>query len=212
MKKTFLLAVVALCISALSLNAQNDPKSTSILNALSAKTKTYTSIKADFTWTVERSDKTKTTEKGSIVTKGAKYKLSIPGHVIYSDGKAIWDFIADINEVQINDAEEEGEDALNPSTIFTIYEKGYKHKFDSEANGIQIINLYPLNPDKKKFHTIKLYINKAKKQISQVKILMNNGNKTTYAITKFTVNETIADSYFTFDAAKHPGVSVEDLR
>jgi outer membrane lipoprotein-sorting protein len=203
-----LLAVGSLNIS----NAQNDPKAKGILDELSAKTKAYTSIKAEFSFTTEKKDKTKDVQNGKIETKGKKYKLEIPGHEIYCDGKTVWEFIKDANEVQIKDMETEGEGSINPSNIFTIYEKGFKYKFEGEDATTQTISLFPENPDKKKYHTAKLFVNKGKKEISSVKMLMKDGSTQTYTIKTFTPNAVIADSEFTFDAKAHPGVSIEDLR
>lgn len=195
-----------------SITAQNDPKAKKILDELSAKTKAYTSIKAEFSLTNEKKDKTKDVQNGKIETKGAKYKLEIPGHEIYCDGKTVWDFIKDANEVQIKDMEVGGDDAVNPSTIFTIYEKGFKYKFDSEDATTQTISLFPENPDKKKYHTAKLIVDKNKKQISIVKMMMRDGSTQTYTIKSFTPNAPLADTEFTFDKKAHPGVSVEDIR
>ena len=126
-KKITIIALLTVgCLT--SIVAQNDPKAKTILDDLSAKTKAYTSIKAEFELVSEKKDKSKDTQKGKIQTKGSKYKLEIPGHEIYCDGKTVWDFIKDANEVQIKDMEVGGDDALNPSTIFTLYEKGYKYK------------------------------------------------------------------------------------
>jgi outer membrane lipoprotein carrier protein len=208
------LAIIALmAVGCFTANAQDqDPKAKKILDELSVKTKGYTTIKAEFTWVVEKKDKTKETQSGKIQTKGAKYKLEIPGHEIYCDGKTIWDFIKDANEVQIKDMETGGDDAVNPSTIFTIYEKGFKYKFESEDATTQIISLFPVNPDKKKFHTIKLYIDKNKKQITSVKMFMKDGSIQTYTIKSFVGNTVIPDSDFVFDPKLHKGVSIEDLR
>lgn len=208
------IAIVALlAIGTLTAKAQDqDPKAKKILDELSVRTKAYTTIKADFSWTVEKKDKTKDSQAGKIQTKGSKYKLEIPGHEIYCDGKTVWDFIKDANEVQIKDMELGGDDAVNPSNIFTIYEKGFKYKFESEDNTTQIISLFPTNPDKKKFHTIKLYIDKTKKQISSVKMFMKDGSTQTYTIKAFVGSAPIADSEFVFDAKTHKGVSIEDLR
>ncbi len=201
-----------LSIGCFVVNAQNDPKAKTILDELSAKTKAYTTIKAEFSFTVEKKDKSKDTQIGKIQTKGVKYKLEIPGHEIYCDGKAVWDYIKDANEVQVKDMETGGEGAINPSTIFTLYEKGYKYKFDSEDATTQTISLFPENPDKKKFHTIKLFIDKVKKQISSVKMMMKDGSVQTYSIKSFAGNTAIADTDFVFNAKTHPGISVEDLR
>ncbi len=209
-KKITLIALLS--IAGLTINAQNDPKAKTILDDLSAKTKAFTTIKAEFEYTVEKKDKTKDTQKGKIQTKGSKYKLEIPGHEIYCDGKTVWDYIKDANEVQIKDMETGGDDAINPSTIFTLYETGYKYKFDAEDATTQSISLFPLNPDKKKFHTIKLFIDKTKKQIASVKLIMKDGSTNTYVIKSFVGSTPIADTDFTFNAKAHPGISVEDLR
>lgn len=191
---------------------QNDPKAKKILDELSTKTKSYTSIKAEFSKTLEKKDKSKETQDAKIETKGNKYKLTITGHEIYSDGKTVWDYGKDANEVIIKEADIEDDQTLSPTNIFTMYEKGYKFKFDSEDDKTQTISLFPENPDKQKFHTIKLNIDKVKKQISSVKMLMKDGSSQTFVIKSFTPNADIPDSNFTFNTKAHAGVSVEDLR
>ena len=210
-KKITIIALLA--IGFLTAKAQDqDPKAKKILDELSAKTKAYSTIKAEFSWIIEKKDKTKDTQSGKIQTKGAKYKLEIPGHEIYCDGKTVWDYIKDANEVQIKDMEVGGDDVVNPSTIFTIYEKGFKYKFVSEDATTQIIELYPMNPDKKKFFTIKLFIDRTKKQITSVKMMMKDGSTQTYTIKTFTGDAVIPDTDFTFDPKTHKGVSIEDIR
>ena len=210
MKRVVVMAL--LTASYFTINAQTDAKAKAILDDVSAKTKSYTSIKAEFSFVTEKKDKTKDTQNGKIQIKGSKYKLEITGHDIYCDGKTVWDFIKDANEVQVKEMETGGEDVINPSTIFTYYEKGFKYKLDGEDATTQTISLFPLNPDKKKFHTAKLVIEKSKKQISSLKMLMKDGTSQTYSIKSFTPNSVIPDSDFVFDTKAHPGVSVEDLR
>jgi len=207
-------SILALLVLAFAINssAQNDPKAKTVLDDLSKTTKAYTTIKAEFSFTIEKKDKTKETQNGKIEVKGVKYKLVIPGHEIYCDGKSVWDFIKDANEAQLKDMDAGGEDAVNPSTIFTMYEKGFKYKFESEDATKQIISLFPNNPDKKKFHTVKLVIDKTKKQISSVKMLMKDGSTHTYDIKSFVANADMPDTNFVFDKKTHPGVEVEDLR
>jgi outer membrane lipoprotein-sorting protein len=195
-----------------SVIGQNDPKAKKILDELSAKTKSYTTIKAEFSKTLEKKDKSKETQEAKIETKGSKYKLTITGHEIYSDGKTVWDYGKDANEVIIKDADADGDETLSPTNIFTMYEKGYKFKFDSEDDKTQVVSLFPENPDKQKFHTIKLTIDKVKKQISSVKMLMKDGTSQTFTVKSFVANADIPDASFTFNPKSHPGVSVEDLR
>src|ERR1039457_1300134 len=76
-------------------NEMQDSKSKTILDELSAKTKAYTSIKAEFTVEMQSKDKTKKpdTQKGTLLLKGNKYKLIIKGQEIISDGKTTWTFL-----------------------------------------------------------------------------------------------------------------------
>lgn len=210
MKRLVMMAL--LTASCFTIDAQTDPKAKAILDDLSAKTKAYTSVKAEFSFVTEKKDKTKETQDGKIQIKGTKYKLEIPGHVIYCDGKTVWDFIKEANEVQVKEMESGGDDAINPTNIFTLYEKGYKYKFDGEDAVSQTISLFPTNPDKKKFHTVKLTLDKTKKQISGIKMLMKDGSSQIWTIKTFSPNIPIPDADFAFDTKAHPGVSVEDLR
>lgn len=195
-----------------------DAKAKGILDELSAKTKSYTSIKAEFVSIIENKDK-KVTENtsGSLLTKGNKYKMEFKGQTILSDGKTQWTYIKESNEVQINNAPDPNStDNVNPVNIFTIYEKGFKFKYEKEdvVNGVavHIICIYPLDPGKKNYHTIKLTIDKAKKQIIGVQILMKNGSTNTITLKSFTPNADIPESAFTFNKAEFKGVEVIDLR
>jgi outer membrane lipoprotein-sorting protein len=195
---------------------QEDKKAKSILDELSAKTKGYNTIKAEFIFTIVTREKKTETQNGTIQLKGDKYKLDIKGQQIYCDGKTVWTYMKDAKEVQINNVTPPSDENINPSTIFTVYEKGFKYKFDKEevqnGNTIQIIDLYPNNPDKKKLHTVKLQIDKAKKQVTGIILLMKDGSTYTYTIKNFSPNIDINESTFTYDPKAHPGVDVVDLR
>lgn len=190
-----------------------DPKAKAILDGLSKKTKSYLSILSEFTMVMESKDKKTTeTQKGKLQLKGEKYKLEIKGQDIICDGKTVWTYLKDAKEVQINNVDLSSNEGVTPSTIFTVYEKGYKYKLDGEKAGIQMISLFPLDPGSKKFHTLKIDINKAKKQIIGFKVFMKDGSIFTYTINKFTPNGAVNDAAFGFDPKLYPGVEIVDLR
>ncbi len=199
-----------------------DAKAKAILDEVAAKTKTYTTIKAEFSTVTEKqatNTTTKVTESqsGTLSLKGSKYKLEFKGQTIFCDGKTLWTYIKESNEVQVNHAPDpKATDNINPVNIFTLYEKGYKFKYEKEevVNGVKfdIINLYPLDPDKKSYHTIRLTIDRAKKQITAVKIMNKNGTSNTITVKSFTTNSEMADTLFTFNKADYKGVEVVDLR
>ena len=206
-----LLLTVATSFSAL---AQQDQKAKTILDKLSAKTKAYKSLKAEFKFTISnKAEGINETQTGKIQIKGDKYFLSIAGQDVFSNGKDVYTVLKDAEEVQINNIpDEDEEDAISPTSIFTLYETGFKYKYVKEDKGMHIINLYPKDAEDKEFHRIALYINKAKNQISKVKIYGKDGSKTIYSITTFTPNTAIPDSKFTFNKSKYPKYEIVDLR
>lgn len=187
-------------------NAQEqDPKAKSILDDLSKTTKTYKTITSDFVLMMYNKDK-KLTEKqaGKVVVKGQMFKLDIPGNSIVCDGKTIWNHNKDAKEVTIKTFDANNNDQLNPSKIFTIYETGFKFKYDKEekvgAALCHVIDLFPTtDQQKKKYHTVKLFVDKTKKQVVQMKIMMKDGTMNTYEIKSFKPNTEIADASFVFD-------------
>lgn len=199
-----------------------DAKAKAILDDVAAKTKTYTSIKAEFASVTEKkvsNTESKVTESqsGILLLKGEKYKLEIKGQVIFCDSKTQWTYIKESNEVQVNNAPDtKATDNPNPVNIFTLYEKGYKYKYENEEvlNGakVDVVSLFPLAPDKKPYHTIKLSIDKAQKQIISVKIMNKNGTTNTITIKSFATNAEMPDAMFTFNKADYKGVEVVDLR
>ncbi|PCI94239.1 MAG: gliding motility protein [Flavobacteriales bacterium] len=213
MKKVFIIALTML-ISLGSFAQEIDIKAKGILDKLSAKTKAYKTIKAEFQFTIyNKSEGINETQTGKIQIKGDKYILSIAGQDVISNGKDIYTVLKDAEEVQINSIpDEDEEDFISPNTIFTLYETGFKYKYFKEDKGMHIINLYPKQADEKEFHRIALFINKAKNQISKVNIFGKDGSTTTYTIKSFVANTAIADSKFTFDKTKHPKFEVVDLR
>ncbi|MCB9335883.1 MAG: outer membrane lipoprotein carrier protein LolA [Flavobacteriales bacterium] len=211
MKK--ILTIVTASLLAFTMNAQEDAKAKEILDKLSAKTKSYTTIKADFTYTmVNKSDGINESQDGKIEIKGNKYFLSIQGQDIISDGKNIWTFLKESEEVQINSISEDDDEGISPNKIFTLYEEGFKYKFVEEKNGIQTINLYPKETNEKAYHRISLFIDAAKNQIKEVKVFGKDGTDSSYKIKTFTPNTSISDAHFTFDKSKHPNVEIIDLR
>lgn len=205
MKKTFLIASIFTFLGLVSFAQDQDPKAKPILDDLSKTTKAYKTITSEYVYTIVNKDK-KQLEKwtGKVLIKGSKFKLDIPGNKIVCDAKTIWAHNKDAGEVTIKNFDSNNEDQLNPTKIFTMYETGYKYKYDKEekvgVNTFHVITLYPsVKPEKKKFHTVKLYIDKVKKQIAQVVMLMKDGSTQTYEIKAFKANAEIADAVFTFD-------------
>lgn len=217
--KKLIIVIFSLLLANYSVNAHVDAKAKKILDEVSAKTKTYTSITAEFTITIEnKKNKTTDSQTGKITLKGNKYKLEVNNQTIISDSKTSWTILKDASEVQINTIEsKEKETGINPSNIFTMHEKGFKYEFvkeEKQKNGAvyQIIKLYPEDVKKKNYHTAILTINKDKSQIVSIKILGKDGTDMTYFVKSFTTNTAIPETVFVFNDKNFPGYEVIDLR
>lgn len=212
MKKLF---IVLCSLSSLSLIAQQpkepvDTKAKAILDELSAKTKACNAIKSEFTIeNIGTDKKLKESNTGKITSKGQKYIVEFKGQKIVCDSKTQWTIIEESKEVQINNAPDgKSADQINPTNIFTIYEKNFKYKFEKEesVNGtlMQVVNLYPMDPGKKTYHTIKLYIDKAKKQVGMLKILNKDATSTTITVKSFICYTEANEGIFTVTKKEYP--------
>lgn len=197
-----------------------DMRAKKILDELSAKTKTYKSIISDFIISVDnKANKTKDTQKGKIWIKGLKFKLDMANQIVINDSKNVYTILKDAEEVQINLADDKkSEDKINPSNIFTLYEKGFKYEYIKEEKSkdgksdAYLIKLYPNEPKKRNFHTLQLRINKQKKQVESIVIFGKDGTNTTYTIKTFDTISNVSDDIFAFSEKQFPKFEVIDLR
>jgi outer membrane lipoprotein-sorting protein len=212
MKNIFV--ILFLIVAYTGYSQTKDLRVTSLLDEVSAKTKSYKSIKADFTYTMENKQARINEEKtGTLLISGDKYKLNIVGQIMISDGKTIWTYIQESNEVQINSPDNK-DDALTPSRLLSSYNENYKSKIIRDKNQSDPnIEMLELTPDKvKNFTKAVLSIDKTRKQVKSFAIYDKNGNIFTYKVTKFITDVPFSSSDFTFDAKQFPGVEVIDMR
>jgi outer membrane lipoprotein carrier protein len=188
-----------------------DKKATAILDEISAKTKSFKTLRIEFSYTMENiKEKVKDNFNGTLLSKGDKYKLSIAGQDVISDGKTSWTYLKDAKEVQINDVGTDDE-SFTPTKMLTSYSANYNSKFIEEKNNNQLIELTP----KKKGKTlikVRLTIDKLKKQVSSFVMYDKSGNTFTYTVNKFISDPPLADKEFVYNKADHPGVEVVDMR
>jgi len=215
MKLKSTLIVLFLAVFA-NLQAQEDKKAKGILDKLSAKTKSYATIRTEFSYALVNKDrKINNSQFWKLLLKGDKYRLDMGDQVIISDGKTMWKILKNDKEVEISSPTAK-EDALNPKNIFTMYEKGFKFKYVKEeklgTKIVHVIDLFPIVPKEKDYNSIRLFIDKTALQVLKSEIKGKNGNVYTYDIKKFATNEAIEEAQLSFKKADFPGFEVNDLR
>jgi len=194
--------------------AQKDEKAAALLDEVSSKTKTYKSIIADFTYTMDnKAAKIHEIKTGSLLVSGEKYKLNAAGQTVFCDGKTVWTYIKESNEVQINTIDLR-DDAITPSRLLTSYTTNYLSKIiqdkDAADPTLAAIELTPVTA--KNFVKAILIVDKKVKQVKAFKIFDKNGNIFTYRVTKFQTDVPVSAADFTFTESGYPGVEVIDMR
>ncbi|WP_018477263.1 LolA family protein [Pontibacter roseus] len=214
MKRVFSL-LLALMLFVNLAQAQQDPKAGKILDQMSQKYRSMKAFKATFAQTLENpSAKVKETMEGDIMVSGPKYRLAVSGQEVISDGKLMWTYLKDVNEVTITETDAEAE-AMAPSKIFDMYKKGYKYAYaGTEKQGAEVMDVIELAPEDRNnpIFKVRLYISQKDKTLKSWQMFRNNGNRYTYTIKNFQANPTLATDAFSFNKAKYKGVQVVDLR
>ena len=190
-----------------------DAKAQAILDKLSQKIKSQKSFYVEYSATVKNSSNgTNSTVSGKGWVKGDKFSAIYGETTIISNGIKTWTIVKEEKTVYETDADSDDEESLNPKKLLTMWETGFKNKYDKEEtlNGekVHVIYLYPKNPGKANYHTIILYISKEGNELKKAIMKAKDGTVSTYSISKFTSNPTIEDSKFVFDKSKYPGYEI----
>lgn len=193
-------------------HSQTELTAKKILDDFSTKIQSHKSIQAEFTFSLENTEENMLDSfEGSILLKKEKYKLIVMGMESYFDGKTMWSFLPDIEEVTITEPDGEDDSMFNPVQIFNIYKEGYKLEFNGEKEGKYHISMYPNEKDQN-YSKIEVKINKKSLQLLSVKYFGNDGNDYYVIINGFNTNQIIEDNVFVFNISDFPDVEVIDLR
>ncbi len=193
---------------------KSDPEAKKLLDGVSAKFKKFSSIQAKFSLKVENSaGKNLGTKSGTVYMKGTKYRISVTGQEIFSDGSNVWTFDKASNEVTISKIDPSA-NTITPQKLFTnFYDKDFLYKLNGAAkiNGksLKEVELTPVDKTKA-FFKVLLYVDNS--SINTTKVFEKTGNRYTYSTNSLQTNVNIPDATFIFDAKKYPGVEVVDLR
>ncbi len=191
--------------------AQQDTKSRQVLEAMSNKYKTLPSYKVSFSYHYG----TASPAKGELGVKGEKYFLKLSDQEIYNNGKSVATLLKDSKEVTIQENTDEHTNGLNPASIFSSYQKGYKSNYiRSKTEDGVLCDIIALTPTEKNSLVSKVELSIAQKDYSLKtwKITEKNGAVSQYKVEKIDTALQLTDSAFTFDPKKYPGVEVVDLR
>ena len=190
----------------------NDPEAKKILDAVSAKFKSFKSVQSKFSLKIENSsDKLMGNKTGTLYMKGTRYRINVTGQDIFCDGSNVWTVDKAAKEITLSKLDPSN-NTITPQKLFTnFYDKDFLYKLNSDTKGVQEIELTPIDKSKI-FHKVIVFINKATQTITATKIFEKAGNRITYTVSGMNTKSIITDATFLFDQKNYPGMELVDLR
>ena len=211
MKQNIIITLLAIFITS-GLWAQKDPAAEPFLNKFSKAALDAPSVKMSFDILInDRINNTSDIRTGEIIIKGDLYMLSLPENIIWFNGKDIWTFAPEVDEVTVTLPDPDGETFFSsPSSIFTLYKEGYKYRLIEEKESGIKIDLYPEDL-MAEFTMIRLLIGSGNELI-EAEYKRKDGIDMTIKVKNYDLSTNYDDSFFSFDKNKYKNVDIIDMR
>lgn len=185
-----------------------------LLEEVNNNIQSYDALSIDFSYSIEfPDDGSRENGQGKLDVSGDKYRLKIIGQHVYSNGKTMWTYITDAEEVQINSVTEDN-GMITPTNLLTFYKKKYKARSLKEEimndTPVYVVELKP--EEDKNISKVNLYIDKDQKLIRKLALHDQNGGTTTYTLDEYEMNPPLTEKDFIFNTEQHPDVEIIDMR
>ncbi len=207
MKIKSIIVCIALLFAAQTISAQNNAEK--IIRAMVDQVKVHKNVEMTFNYQISPDGKTLgESEKGHAWLQGEAYKIEMADQQTISDGKTIWSYLIDDEEVMVSNASEGSDNT--PLKLLTSLDESYVATLAGiDAKGVASIEL--ANP-KGQYKRVTLKVDTKKTELKSADIYMEDGNKVIIDVQEMKFDQKLDDKFFTFDETKHPGVDVIDMR
>jgi len=211
MKQLLIIILTSSIFSALS--GQSDPEAVKILDRFSSKALSAPSVSMKFSViSINATENTRDTLDGSLIMAKDQYRLELPNNIIWFNGSATWNYLVAEKEVTITRPDRKDDTFMSrPSSIFTIYKKGYKIRLLEDNLNTYVIDLYPedLNSDMVR---IRLTIGKSLLDLINAEYKRKDGVTIIIAVKEYNLKIVPDPSAFTFNPKNYKGVEIIDMR
>lgn len=155
--------------------------------------------------------KVTSTTKANVLYSNNRYRVEFDNQTLYCDGKTLWHWTKDANEVVITSASNAQADLMNPAALLNNYAKMFRAKYIRKDNdGSAVIDLTPLKSQS--YYKIRFLINTGDDIIKSMTMHNYDSSESTYVISNFQSGVSVKDSDFTFATAAHPKTEIIDMR
>ena len=207
MKTKNIIACLFLLFATQALTAQNNAEA--LIRLVVDQLKSHKNVEMVFTYQISPDGKNLgESEKGHAWLQGEAYKIEMANQQTISDGKTIWSYLIEDEEVMVSNATD-GTDNT-PLKLLTSLDESYVATLTGiDAQGLATIEL--ANP-KGQYKRVTLKINTKKVELKNADIYMEDGSKVVITVEEMKFDQQLDDKFFTFDTKKHPKVDVIDMR
>jgi outer membrane lipoprotein carrier protein len=208
-----LLSFLFLNIISYSSFAQTDQDALKILDKYSATALGAPSVSMKFELVnVDQTENTIDTLNGSIILSKDKYQLVMPDYTVWFNGETSWNYLYAEKEVTITKPDKKDNSFQNrPSSIFSMYKKGYKTRLIEEKKDSYIIDLYP-EDIKSDLLRVRLSIGKTLMDLKTLEYKKRDGIIITIYVSEYDIKQKPQADSFIFPSARYKGVDINDMR
>ena len=206
MKARKIITGLVLLFTTQAVMAQNNAEA--LIRLMVDQMKSHQNVEMSYKYQIEAEGVTTDAQQGKAWLQGEAYKVEMAEQHIISDGKTIWTYLIDDEEVMVSNATE-GEDNT-PLKLLTSLDKNYAASLTNiDAKGNATIEL--ANP-KGQYRRVTLRANASKLAINSMDVYMEDGTKLIITVDEMKFDQNLGDKFFTFDTKAHPKVDVIDMR
>ena len=207
MKARNIIASLVLLFATQAITAQNNADA--LVRLVVDQVKSHKNVEMAFSYQISPDGKNfSDSEKGHAWLQGEAYKIELADQQTISDGKTIWSYLVDDEEVMVSNASD-GTDNT-PLKLLTSLDESYVATLTGiDAQGNATVEL--ANP-KGQYKRVTLKINTKKTELKSADIYMEDGSKAVINVEEMKFDQDLEEQFFTFDAKKHPEVDVIDMR
>ncbi len=205
--------VLILAVIALTAKGQSE-EAKSVLDKMSKTYKEMAGFEISFTQKIYSEAEVIERYTGSATVSKEKFFLKFREQHIYCDGKSLWTYLVESQELTITNFEPE-EGAIDPTNIYDIYKEGftYEYKRQDNINGelVHVIELISTN-EYADFTNIFMYIGQKDSYLKAWDLIDFDGVKSGFEVSNFKPDQVYGPKFFEFDEKANPVQHKEDFR
>ncbi|MBO4564222.1 MAG: hypothetical protein J5720_02160 [Bacteroidaceae bacterium] len=149
-------------------------------------------------------------DSGTILLQGNKFRTQLTNTITWFDGKTMWSYVKDNEEVNVTEPKPSQVAKMNPYAFIDMYRSGYDIAFGVNTHDYFEVVLTATNEK----NSIKKAVIRIDRFSYQPKYILMGGSKADIEIkvTSYKKGKKQADTVFKFNKKKYPSAEIIDLR